>query len=199
MKEIKIGNQIWMAENLNLETFRNGDQIPEAKTEEQWKEAARNKQPACCYFGNNSSKGINYGRLYNWFALIDHRNIAPEGWRVASDGDWLELITFAGGMEFAGSELKSKTYDWVDSGYGLDTFGFGARPGGSRFHDGTFSPFGWKTYFWSATGDESDNYGAWSYGFDGLKIPGADFHKKVEKSFITKEWGMYVMLIKYEI
>jgi hypothetical protein len=62
--------------------------------------------------------------------------------------------------------------------------------------DGTFSPFGWKTYFWTATGDEKDTYGAWSFGFDGLKIPGSDSHRIVEKSWLPKEWGLSVRLIK---
>lgn len=111
MNEIKIGNQIWMAENLDVGTFRNGDPIPEAKTKEEWLEAGKRKEPAWCYYNNDSSMGELYGRFYNWFAIMDFREISFDGWKVPTDDDWFELITFAGGMQVAGSELKSRTYD----------------------------------------------------------------------------------------
>ncbi|MFZ9474738.1 MAG: FISUMP domain-containing protein, partial [Bacteroidia bacterium] len=68
VKEVKIGKQVWMAENLNVSTFRNGDPIPQAKTAEEWAKATENKQPACCYYENNAENGKTYGLLYNWYA-----------------------------------------------------------------------------------------------------------------------------------
>ena len=80
MKEVKIGDQIWMVENLNVDKFRNGDIIPEAKTNEEWKKANENKQPAWCYYGNDLTYGEKYGKLYNWYAVTDQRGLAPEGY-----------------------------------------------------------------------------------------------------------------------
>jgi hypothetical protein len=65
MKEVKIGDQIWAVENLNVDTFRNGDRIPQVKTDEEWIAAGNNKQPAWCYYENNAANGVNYGKLYN--------------------------------------------------------------------------------------------------------------------------------------
>jgi uncharacterized protein (TIGR02145 family) len=63
--EVTIGKQVWMSENLNVDKFRNGDPIPQAKTDEAWKAAGKNKQPAWCYYNNDPSKGTKYGKLYN--------------------------------------------------------------------------------------------------------------------------------------
>ena len=57
-KEVTIGKQIWMVENLNIDKFRNGDLIPQAKTNEEWKKAGKNKQPAWCYYDNNQKNGV---------------------------------------------------------------------------------------------------------------------------------------------
>lgn len=85
---VKIGNQVWMSENLNVSTFRNGDPIPEAKTNEEWDRAGANKQPAWCYYNNDPRNGAKYGKLYNWFAINDPRGLAPEGWHVSNLDDW---------------------------------------------------------------------------------------------------------------
>jgi uncharacterized protein (TIGR02145 family) len=64
-KTVVIGTQTWMAENLNVSTFRNGDPIPEAKSNEEWIAAGENKQPAWCYYNNDADNGRIYGKLYN--------------------------------------------------------------------------------------------------------------------------------------
>lgn len=91
MEEVKIGDQFWMAENLNVDKFRNGDTIPEAKTEEEWIEAGENGQPAWCYYNNNPENGDHYGKLYNWYAVNDLRGLAPEGWRVPTQEEILDV------------------------------------------------------------------------------------------------------------
>jgi uncharacterized protein (TIGR02145 family) len=85
---VKIGNQVWMVENLNVDKFRNGEPIPEAKTVEEWVCLEQNKQPAWCYYDNDPANGEKYGKLYNWYAVNDPRGLAPEGWKIASDRDW---------------------------------------------------------------------------------------------------------------
>ena len=97
LEEIKIGDQVWSKKNLNTDRFNNGDIIPHAKTEEQWKKAALNKQPAWCYFKNDVANGTKLGKLYNWYAVNDPRGIAPDGWRIPTDSDWKQLVNYLGG------------------------------------------------------------------------------------------------------
>ena len=90
--EVTIGNQVWMAENLNVDTFRNGDPIPHSKTEEEWDEADANGLAAWCYYENNPVNGVKYGKLYNWHAVNDPRGLAPKGWHIPSDEEWTNLV-----------------------------------------------------------------------------------------------------------
>lgn len=90
-KTVTIGSQEWMAENMWAIVFNNGDKIPQAQTEEAWKKAAENQQPAWCYFEYDGRVWPEYGVLYNWYAVTDPRGIAPEGWQVPSVGDWKSL------------------------------------------------------------------------------------------------------------
>jgi len=84
-KTVKIGEQEWMAENLDVVSFRNGDSIPEARTNEEWIKAAKEGRPAWCYYGNDTANGIRYGRLYNWHAVNDARGLAPIGFHIPKD------------------------------------------------------------------------------------------------------------------
>jgi uncharacterized protein (TIGR02145 family) len=104
-KSVKIGPQIWMTENLNVSTFRNGDAIPEAKTNEEWEQTGQNKQPAWCYYNNDPKNGAKYGKLYNWYAVTDPRGLAPAGWHVPSDAEWTTLDEHLG--DDAGNKMKS--------------------------------------------------------------------------------------------
>lgn len=130
-KEVVIGNQIWMEQNLNVETFRNGDTIPQAKSAKEWIEAAKQKKPAWCHFDNDSTLGLKYGKLYNFFAVSDPRGLAPKGWRIPKEADWVQLIDFLGGKSIAGSKMKS-TSGWKNDGNGTNESGFSALAGGSR-------------------------------------------------------------------
>ncbi len=96
LKEIKIGSQIWADKNLNESYFRNGDPIPEAKTYEEWKKAGDEGSPAWCYYANDAENGKKYGKLYNWYAVIDQRGLIPYGWHVPSDLEWKQLVDFLG-------------------------------------------------------------------------------------------------------
>jgi uncharacterized protein (TIGR02145 family) len=113
-----MGNgQEWMAENLSVFYFRNGDPIPIVKTDEAWKKAGENGEPACCYYENNAEYGKTYGVLYNWYAVNDPRGLAPEGWHVPTDAEWTVLTNYLGAAETAGAKMKSssgwKSYDGV--------------------------------------------------------------------------------------
>ena len=106
-KTVTIGNQVWMKENLNVSTFRNGDPIPEAKTAEEWQAAGTEKQPAWCYYDNDPKNGVKYGKLYNWYAVNDSRGLAPSGYHVPTDLEWTVLADFLGGESVAGGKVKS--------------------------------------------------------------------------------------------
>jgi uncharacterized protein (TIGR02145 family) len=109
---VVMGNgQEWMAENLSVFYFRNGDPIPVVKTAEAWQKAGENRQPACCFYENNAENGKTYGLLYNWYAVNDPRGLAPEGWHIPTDAEWLKLTDYLGGDMVAGSKMKS-TSGW---------------------------------------------------------------------------------------
>lgn len=107
-KTVFIGSQTWMAENLNVDRFRNGDVIPEAKTDEEWKTACRNFQPAWCYYKNDPKNAAKFGKLYNFWAVIDSRGIAPNGWKVPSDDDFNKLKNSVGTYKLSEVEIGAK-------------------------------------------------------------------------------------------
>lgn len=158
--EVKIGNQIWMTENLNVETFRNGDTIPRARTNKEWDAARQRREPAWCYYDNDSTNGEIYGKLYNWFAVSDPRGLAPEGWAIPSDNEWKILIDYLGGEDQAGASMKS-TYGWRDEGNGHNKSGFSAFPGGFRSTDGRFHFVKRNGDWWSSS--PAINLNAWGY------------------------------------
>jgi uncharacterized protein (TIGR02145 family) len=156
---VKIGNQVWMNENLNVDRFQNGDIIKEAKTAEEWINAGKNKQAAWCHYDNDPANDQKYAKLYNWYAVNDPRGLAPAGWHVPSDSEWTALSTFLGGEEVAGKKMKS-TSGWDDNGNGTNSSGFSGLPGGYRSYYGDFANVGGSGHWWSAS--ESYETAAWS-------------------------------------
>jgi uncharacterized protein (TIGR02145 family) len=159
--EVKIGNQVWMTVNLSVDKFRNGDPIPHAQTNEEWRKSGDNKQPAWCYYDNNPENEEKYGKLYNWHAVNDPRGLAPEGWKIPSDEDWSMLTGFLDGESGAGKKIKYTDF-WADdygvSGNGTNESGFSALPGGHRFyHSGAFLFFGEYLNWWSSSSDINNN------------------------------------------
>jgi OOP family OmpA-OmpF porin len=151
-KSVKIGSQTWMAENLNVSRFRNGDPIPEAKTIEEWVKAS----PSWCYYDNDPKNEAKYGRLYNWFAMTDPRGLAPEGWHVPNGAEWETLNKMLGGIGAAGAKMKSAS-GWDNNGNGTNECGFSGLPGGYRHNEGTFLNTGSMGFWWSTS--ETDSSG----------------------------------------
>ena len=147
---VTIGNQVWMTKNLDVVTFRNGDTIPEAKTDDEWRRAGIEKQPAWCYYENNTANFQKYGRLYNWYAVKDPRRIEPVGFRVPTDAEWTQMIVFLGGRDSAGTRLKS-IIGWKYNGNGNDISKFSAFPGGWRSSTGAFYDIEYRGAFWTST------------------------------------------------
>jgi uncharacterized protein (TIGR02145 family) len=145
--EVKIGNQVWMKENLNVSRFRNGDPIPEAKTKDEWIQAGIERQAVWCYYDNDFKNGTKYGKLYNWYAVNDPRGLAPEGWDIPTDDDWEILYAFLG--DRADFKLKSKDY-WSIKNDLTNLSGFDAVPSGMRNPDGLFSFKGDSGFIWTS-------------------------------------------------
>lgn len=139
-KEVKLGTQVWMAENLDEEQFNNGDIIPQIKNAKEWRDAGYAGKPAWCYYNNDSMANKKYGKLYNFHAVNDPRGLAPKGWHIPNNKEWEQLIKFLGRNEFAGQKMKADS-GWRKGGNGSNTFGFDARPGGFREAESIFGRF----------------------------------------------------------
>lgn len=150
---VLIGTQAWAARNLDVTSFKNGDAIPEARSREDWAKSANTGTPAWCYYGNNAENNKKYGKLYNWYAVNDPRGLAPEGWHVANNEEWAEMITLLGGDTLACNKIKSKE-GWEDNANGSNSSGFTAVPGGYRNYNGAFGYFITNSYWWTSTETE---------------------------------------------
>ena len=137
----------WATENLNVDRFRNGDIILEAKSEDEWNDAGFNEQPAWCYYDNNPANGVKYGKLYNWYAVNDPRALAPEGWHIPTEEEFKEFTDFLG--VDVGMKMKS-TSGWNSNGNGSNSSGFSGLPGGFRSISGSFYKIGEIGCWWSA-------------------------------------------------
>ena len=155
-KTIEFGNQVWMAENLNVDRFRNGDPIKEITSNEEWVQAGKNGTPGWCYYNNDPANGLIYGKLYNWHAVNDPRGLAPEGWHVPSTEECKTLINQQGGISQAGLKMKSSDTWYGGGGYNKD--GFNGLAGGRRGKAGNFSSLGVYFFWW--TSSKYNNEGA---------------------------------------
>ena len=183
-KSVKIGRQEWMAENLSVSYYRNGDTIPEVQDSDEWDELTSG---AWCNYKNDPANGEIYGKLYNWYALTDTRGLAPEGWRVATLEDWEELIGFLGGDKMAGGLLKS-VHEWkLPNEAASNAYGFSALPGGLCDDDCSFMDQGSIGYWWTATDTNEKN--AWSF------LMSCD-NSFINRSYFEKKDGLSVRCIK---
>lgn len=169
-KTVKIGNQTWMAENLN---YADSAKTPSLKGKS-W-----------C-FGNDTLKCGVTGRLYTWAAAIDSvklatdadnpqdcgfgksctlpakvQGVCPPDWHLPTYAEWNALFTAVGGQSTAATALKSQS-GWYNNGNGTDAFGFSALPAGIRGLNGSFYYEGYVAYFWSS----SENYSNYAYFMD---------------------------------
>ena len=156
---IKMGDQIWMSQNLNVTHFKNGDVIPEVINQREWQEAWINKKPAWCNPNNINNLTSTYGKLYNWHAVKNSRILAPSGYHIPSDLEWSLLTEYLGGEEIAGFKMKS-TSGWANGGNGDNSSLFNGLPGGYCYNNGNFYNMTENGYWWSSS--ESNTNLAWS-------------------------------------
>jgi len=163
---VRIGTQEWMAENLKVTHYRNGDPIPNITDKTEWQNLSSG---AYCSYNNDANYVATYGRLYNWYAVDDGRDIAPAGWHIPTDEEWKQLEICLGmsqseadGFAWCGTDEggKMKATGTIEAGTGLwnntnagatNSSGFSGLPAGYRSYYGSFYPLGGYAFFWSST------------------------------------------------
>lgn len=160
-KTVKIGEQIWMAENLSVTRFNNNTDIPIIEDSIAWEALST---AAYCWPENDKEKyGDSYGALYNGYT-IEEGNLCPSNWHVPSDEDWfkleiflgipqaeLQILSFRGTNE--GGELKESGFEhWDEPNEGAtNSSNFSALAAGYRYDDGTFRAVGEATAYWATS------------------------------------------------
>ncbi len=149
---IKIGNQIWMMENLRTTKYNDGTSIPNAADSKEYLILT----PCYYWYNNDTSNKEIYGALYNWF-VINTGKLAPKGWHVPSDTEWTVLTDFLGGASIAGDKLKESGINhWISLNYGAtNKFCFTGLPAGKAMYNGEFTEIGSTAYWWSSTSEIS--------------------------------------------
>jgi uncharacterized protein (TIGR02145 family) len=172
---VKIAGMYWIKENLKTTHFNNGDQIEELALDSLWEYTNLGEIPAWCYYNQNPTYNNDYGKLYNWYAVNDSRNLCPVGWHVSSRFEWMSMVDNLGGASIAGGKLKETgTLHWdspnIDAS---DSSGFSGLPGGERGFG--FSGFGELGKWW--TSDEYNTTTAKNYfisNYDAYASPDID-------------------------
>lgn len=184
---VTIGSQVWMGENLKTTKYNNGDAIPNITVDGAWIGLSTG---AYCDNSNTPSISLTYGRLYNYYAVVDSRNLCPFAWRVPTDDDWTILTNSLGGDGVAGEKLKEAgTSHWNTPNNATNESGFTALPGGLRQqNDGSFYIVGVEGFWWSSTAYLT---GAWYREMNPSDID-------VGRSASSKELGLSVRCIQGE-
>lgn len=156
---IIVGNHEWMAENLRTSRYSNGESITNATSNSAWSGGFGEPQPAYCWYDNNSSYDSEYGKLYNWVAATDPRNICPAGWYVPDWEEWSDfLLAVDPAGDIYGTQL-SYTAGYKMRGQsmgGSNESGFNGVAAGSRSSSGTFDDLGSHAYWWSTSDNDLD-------------------------------------------
>jgi uncharacterized protein (TIGR02145 family) len=185
-KTIKIGDQLWMSENLRTTRFNDGTDIPLTKDDEAWRNLT---MAGYCWYNNDEATYKDpYGAIYNGFTVASGK-LCPTGWHVPVIDEWRALRDFLGDSIKAGGKIKeSGTAHWLSPNKGADNrTGFTALPAGIRYFEGTFASVLSFSGMWSASGvsDEEQWYVALFYA---------------EAEFITdhrnKKYGLSVRCLK---
>jgi uncharacterized protein (TIGR02145 family) len=192
-RTVAIGTQWWMAENLKVSKYANGDEILLVKDKADWATADTG---AYCYYANRSSNADLYGNLYNWSVAIDSRGVCPEGWHVPTDEEWITLEKHLGMSDSEarrmtawrgtneGDKLKSEGFG------GNNSSGFGAQGTGYRHPDGTYKAAGTDNDYWTST--PYDNEGVTEGVLHGL----LNTNPKVVRNFHVPGFGFCLRCVR---
>jgi uncharacterized protein (TIGR02145 family) len=186
---VTIGEQEWMAENLRTSKYEDGTTIPNITDDSQWKTLTTGSWGN---YENNSQNDSAYGKLYNWYAVHDPRNICPTGWHVPTDAEWTTLTDYLIANGHSGAEVSvlKANFGWNyykgQNGNGTDVFGWAGLPGGYRSSSGKFYNIGERGHWWSSSQYISE---AWYRGLISDDLG-------VDKSRYNKRGGFSVRCIK---
>ena len=155
-KTVKIGNKVWMAEDLRTTRLSTGAVIPQIKANDEWQGMA---SPAYSWYDNEPDPGNGHGILYNGYA-VESGFLCPNGWRIPTLDDWDDLIKNSGTMMIAGGRLKAAgSAFWASPNAGAaDTYGFRALGTGYRNSTGQFMFRGSSGLWWSSSQATFSNY-----------------------------------------
>jgi len=192
-KIITIGNQVWMAENLRVKHYRNGDPIKNLTNSMEWITLREGGYSAYEYDESNAN---TYGYLYNWYAAHDDRDIAPPGWHVPTDEDWKTLEKYLGisqneidKIKYRGNDEGGKLKDRVEWNRvppgTTNESGFSAIPGG--IHKMGFYFIGSDASFWSST--EYDVGSAWYRSL-------FQNYSTIYRNYDNKHYGFSIRLVR---
>jgi len=147
---VQIGNQLWMSENLKTTRYNNGDEIPTGLTDGEWQNATSG---ALAVYDDNELNADIYGRLYNWYAVVDNRGVCPENFHVPTDEEYTQLTIYLGGSDVAGGKMKEAGLEhWNSPNAGAtNESGFSGLPGGFRNISGSYVYMGSDGYFRSSS------------------------------------------------
>ena len=153
-----IGNQEWMAENLKVTRFSNGDVIANETDVPSW---VASTNPLWCHYNNDTTYETPYGKMYNGYVAKDTRNVCPSGWVVPVEQDFIDLDTYLGGASVAGAKLKETgTSNWANGNTGSNSSGFNGIPGGIvSVNDTTCNAFGVGGAYWTSDERTVQNQG----------------------------------------
>jgi uncharacterized protein (TIGR02145 family) len=183
---IKIGDLVWMGENLKTTHYKDGEVITNVTDDTEWSGLST---PGYCWYNNDASiYGATYGALYNWYA-VNTGKICPTGWHVPSDVEWTKLTTYLGGESAAGGKLKETGFThWLNPNLGAtNESSFTALPGAYRHLNGTFANIGKNGDWWLATEyDATTALGRYLY----YDVSGADGYN------LNKKYGFSVRCVR---
>jgi uncharacterized protein (TIGR02145 family) len=204
-----VNNKQWTAKNLVVKKYKNGDIIPQVQDPTQW---ANLTTGAWCYYNNDPNNEDIYGILYNFYAIVDSRGLAPEGWKIPKHSDWISLKKYLISAGYNASRLTYNDYDQLGKSMASQTHwlpggsaparisdrphlnnrtGFNVFPSGSRNALGDFSGLGLNSNWWAHSSSSLTNtyirhidmVGILQYGFR-------------DESSVLKNTGFSVRVLK---
>ena len=143
----KICDKFWMLENLRTTKYNDGTIIPTGLSNTEW---GNTTIGAYSVYGDVTTNNLTYGKLYNWYAG-NNTKLAPTGWHVATENEWIALVECLGGSSIAGGKMKSTSSLWTSPNTGADnSSGFNGLPAGWKAGSGSYALLGDAAYFWGS-------------------------------------------------
>jgi len=213
-KTVKIGEQVWMAENLKSEHYYDGTPIDLVTSNENWSESIF----GFCYYDFNNQVQKENGNLYKYFTATD---VCPVNWHLATIHEWDKLLFTLGKNKddfhfikdreetfILGNELKIKdqtlwklwerrTDDFIESNQSIsNSSGLSIMPSGIRINSGEFTWLGYETYFWA--NDPYLDFNDFNFGLSCYSLIFDDNKVKKNKNLHFLTWGASVRCVKDE-